>query len=340
MLGMRKYLVGALLLVALVLAVRYWNAGSEKRQWSALTIRREKAVWNRYLPALDRFLERHTELSSDRGYGPHILSGYKDNRINLDGSWIVDRRIGVSCRPEFYFEGWEVEPKGAEFALRIEPWVVEKIAGPEVKALVNRTRAEGALHAGLAGTRWFSRFDDKGVLHTIVRVNYPSPWVENIPEYDRGFSDEMHFEVSRRARRFLYRQAFADPYTPLDMSLPVFNPPSHVGKHALGTATGYIVTKSGRILTLEIFTSLSEPGSREGTLHVTISPYDRLGWEVEEAKKLFKPEFFQRLGQSFQGGLQLEAASSEDDFQFRMFCPLDFPLQDASLDTLTVVPPG
>ena len=180
---------------------------------------------------------------------------------------------------------------------------------------------------------WFSQFNESGDLDITLRVAYPAKWLEDIPEYDRGFSDEMHSRVARSVRRFLYNEAFADEYTPLYMALPIYNSPMGVGDLPTGIAHGYILPVRGKPLALEIGKSSSLNG-RDGTISVHIRPPGITKWTRDEAAKLFKPEFLALMNKTLEGGLQISDYPA-DHFRVAIVCPQDFPLETAKLSELS-----
>jgi hypothetical protein len=244
------------------------------------------------------------------------------------------RRSVGQCSADFYYRGWEPEPTSAELTLFLEPSMRDQIKDPEFRDLMASTPAKGFFRGRLADTEWTSHYDEKGRLAVRLGVTYPSRWMEQIPEYDRGFVDEIQGPIARRVIRFLGRQVLAKDLWLPALAPPVYNPPANIWSDPLGHATGYIRTADGELFKLEIETSMPVGRPRDATLQVTLRPAEDGPGVKSETEKIVRPAFLPRLGHTYPGDVRFDPASSSQ-YAFRMSCPLNAPIDEMKFDQLT-----
>jgi hypothetical protein len=329
---MRKFVLITLVTVGVIGGLRYWQSGAEARRWAALSTTRERTAIARYLLPLDDLLSR--ELGVNLVIQPFSFGCYKENYLRCYGalhSWRSNEILGT-CWPVFYFQDWQSEPTSAEVSFDVDPAKLVLSDSTEFSTLLRKTHETGEQRTQLAGIEWFSSEDKDKRIRVTLRVPYPSKWIPAIPEYDRGYSDEMYFDVARRVVRFLVREAFKSDYGSIYLDLPVYNPPPYVWNSRLGVVGGYIARRNGSLLSLDISTSES---AGKSTLQVRIGPRHGTSgqWKLADAENLFKPEFLQKLGGRYENGLAFGPRDSSD-FRFDLTCPLDVNLDQVRMATI------
>jgi hypothetical protein len=211
-LNKRKLAVFALALSSLILCGWYWNKGTQARLWTEIQAKRYRALQFRFIPALSSFLERN--LSPN----PHVTTTYGTPGVDHNGNNLAYSRGSILSFGDyvgdfwltFTYRGTAIDPSSMEMRARLSPGFLGKLDQGELRHLVKRTRKEGEVSDTFCGQQWFSYFAENGVLNVTLRAAFPNSWIEDIPEYEPGLTEEMYNRISPMAIRYLKEEAFSE----------------------------------------------------------------------------------------------------------------------------------
>jgi len=327
----RKFLnfFAILALTALSIWGRQYLKGRQGREWVALTEQRRVNLIARTLPSFAAFFSRNgggwrTELLTEMNYG-----GYRENYTDVLGLLVnKDRNVG-SAHIKSFFHGWEAEPRSAEFTLTLTPLAIQDLTG-DLKQFADLALKQGSADWRRGDMEWIGSPGEKGSLIVRFLVPFPCRWMEDIPDYNRGYSDEFRFSVVRRAVKLVYQQAVISEYTPLALQLPSYNPPTYVSDLPVGGVRGYFRDKD-RLIPIDIEASCTTGWFPETTLTIQIGATngaDSPGTSEQDLASIIKPEFLAKLksepgGDSYDNNLSMRKSSDGRNCTITINCRLD-----------------
>lgn len=263
----------------------------------------------RHLKSFEKFLVRQMKVGISTAYGLRT-SGHKENVVYAFGRII---HVGVdvgTISPRYYYHGWQEEPTSIDYNLVINPTLVQKLKQTEFNSLILRTRKDHSVRGKVGDISWYSQVDEKGNVEVNLSAPYPTKWVEDIPEYDRGYRDTFYFEDLNRALRYLRKNVLADEHTVIWIDLPVMNPPEERGRYEIGTATGYIQHPNGKLIEFEFGTSASTRFPNDRSFSIYIRGNRNVKLTSAESKTLFAPHVLGHEPITASDGIQVRSSSS------------------------------
>lgn len=315
------WIVALLALVTLIFANKQPAPGTN---WVELIKTRRKNAYARDLVALETFLKGQVGGMADCSFG-YLYDGFRDNTSYLDGTLLQDWKVAGRLQIHFYYDGLQPEASSHEVHMVFKPEMMKQSLSEEWKSLLKQTMKQKELRTTFGDIQWFSFVNEQGDIDLTMRIPSPTRWYPNVPEYDRGFTDEMYFGVARKAISYLFQEAFQDQYTKLELQPPSFNPPSNVSHRPLGNVYGFIYPKDGPPLHLAIETS-SDSNDKNVDLHITLKPWGDEFLNEAQVKALFKPEFLARLNRNSSGKITFNGGPLDQDFYVAINGPLEaFP---------------
>lgn len=285
-----------ILLAVIVGAVGIYSAigdavtgrSQEADAWAQLSKYRRRSVLARHYNNFEGFLQAQTGVSI-KTYYPGIYVGWKQNYTKSYGILVCEQvRVG-SIEARVRYHGWDKEPSSMEYSLTLSPKLANRMQEGEFKQLLLQTQPNQTVRDRIGDVEWFSHIAQDGNVQVLLRIPYPTKWMDDIPEYDRAYFDTFYFQDVRWATRYLSKEVFKSEYTEVFLSPPVFNPPSHGKRSSIGTISGYIEGKDGNAISIEISTTVTTGLSAKRNFAIRIGHEPPTFLSREDAEALIKP---------------------------------------------------